>query len=354
MIAGFFVAFFGSGFGAYSKAGFLIFAGFAAVLTFLNNVKIDSILDRIEGGVSDVKKGFQKELKVVRKENRSKDKQLRLLEEQRTLMRKLVGEGLIKEQRILEIIDRDRFMYLFCYQNFPDQNEIVSPLLGAKESRNPTLVAVESLGFIKVGKMSNYYVIPLSSLEPKMRTPEAVTEEVVRRLKPHWKSLLEKIKQADEQKYREYTAKHPNAMNGTFLVGQSTFHDICVEYVGYNAFSAAFKEMLSDAVDLDKLKKELSRHKHEVRKFVLSMSIDVLLSGIKTKKDRELIIENEEVLQKELDARNLTDFAGITDALASELEAIGLSAAKSAKYAKQIETKSQKFGELFDSLGITV
>ena len=78
-----------------------------------------------------------------------------------------------------------------------------------------------------------------------------------------------------------------------------------------------------------------------------------MLSGIKSKGDRKIILEKEEKIRKQIGVERFTDYGDSKDKLRNELKKY-FTEYKANKYAKQITTKSDKYKELLPLFGIDI
>ena len=260
----------------------------------------------------------------------------------------MIKEGLISEKSIYEIIQKYKFYYLFCYQNVPEQDKI-QKIMGVS-FRNPSLEAIESLGFVKVGTRHNLYVVPHDYLTERLRNPLALEKAVRQLVTKHWEGFLEKLKLKNKKFHEEYLKTNPDPANCTYMISTSNFHDVVIGYVGYNSFSREFKNLLQYHVNIKKLKKEISKRKYDINKFIRSISYDLFLVDI-PKNDKQKFIDKEELIKRNLSVINFTDYRDKKDDLKTELKKY-FTDRKSAKYADIISDRSKKYYELFSTLGI--
>ena len=126
--------------------------------------------------------------KVVNAIKEEKEKKIEQLEDQNKLIAKLVNEGLISEKAVYDKIKKKNFFYFFCYGNVHDQTAI-QKILG-RDFRNPTLTAIESIGFFKVGRRHNFYILPADYLSKRLNNTKALELVIRKVLKKHWKAFL--------------------------------------------------------------------------------------------------------------------------------------------------------------------
>lgn len=301
----------------------------------------------LEAGKSEKERTDQL-IKEVREGKEKAEEKVVSLEEQNILIARLIKEGLINEKSIYQIIQKYKFYSLFCYQNVPEQ-EKVQKIMGVS-FRNPSLEAVESIGFVKVGTRHNLYVIPHDYLTDILRNPLALEKAVRQLVIEHWVDFLEKLKQKNETFAEKYIENNPDPANCTYMISVSNFHDVIIGNIGWNSFSREFKNLLQYHVNIKKLKKEISKRKYDINRFVRSISYDLFLVDI-SKEDKEKFIEKEEEIKNNLSVANFTDYRSKKSDLKIELKKY-FSERKSAKYAELISEKSMKYYELFSTLGI--
>jgi hypothetical protein len=277
-------------------------------------------------------------------ENREKS-----LREQNEFITRLIKEGLIDERSIYDIVQRNKFFYLFCYQNVPDI-EKVQRILG-RDTRNPSLEAVETLGFVKVGTKHNLYVIPYDMLPAKLRDPVQL-EKIVRKLvEERWAAFLQKLQEKNRRFFARYTVEHPDPANCTYMIGSTNFHEVIINHVGYNAFSRKFKDLLQYHVNIRKLRKEIAKRKHDIKRFVGSISYEILIGDISISKDRKALVDAEQKIKTALGVRSIVDYKDKGSELTKELEKM-FNKTKASKYTGIIVEKSKKYSEIFSLLGI--
>lgn len=285
---------------------------------------------------------------LIRSQIEETERREKTLREQNDFITRLIKEGLIDERSIYNIVQRNRFFYLFCYQNVPDIDR-VQRVLG-RGTRNPSLEAVETLGFVKVGKNHNLYVIPYDMLPTKLRDPIRL-EKVIRKLvNEHWAAFLRKLQEKNRRFFARYIDEHPSPENCTYLIGTTNFHEVIINYVGYNSFSRKFKDLIQYHVDIKKLRKEIERRKHDIKRFVGSISYEILISDFPAK-DRRTLTDAEGKIKTALGIKSIVDYRDKEIELKKELEKI-FSKVKVSRYADVIVQKSRKYSETFSLLGI--
>lgn len=327
-------------------------ATLAVIFIGIKEVKDDVAFQELIDGVIKSGKSERKRTDQYIREMKNKKKltDLRLagLEEQNTLIARLIKEGLITEKSIYKIIQRYKFYSLFCYQNVPNQDKI-EKILG-NTFRNPSLEAMESIGFIKVGTRHNLYVLPFTFLTSRLRNPYTLERAIRRQVMNHWKSFLELLKTKDSEFYKKYIRINPDPTNCTYILQVSNFNDVIIDYIGYNAFSTKFKNLLNTQIDLSQLKKEVSKRKYDINKFVTAISYELFLSDM-PEKDKGIFISKEDVIKKKLSVDKFIDYKTKKVELSNELKRY-FSQRKATNYAKIISEKSEKYFNLFITLGI--
>lgn len=318
----------------------------------IKNNTDDSAVNKIIDGVIESGKGERRRTNQLLKEMKIKKKLTEIkmtgLEEQNLLITRLIKEGLITEKSVYKIIQKYKFYSLFCYQNVPNQ-EAIQKVLG-NTFRNPSLEAIESIGFIKVGTRHNLYILPHAFLTSKLRNPFTLERVIKRQVVKYWKSFLGLLKRKNSQFYKKYLKANPNPTNCTYMLSVSNFHDVIINYIGYNAFSTKFKNLLQSQVDLNQLKKEVSKRKYDIHRFITTISYELFLLDL-PEKDKEIFISKEESFKKKLSVNNFVDYKDKKNELTNELKKY-FSQRKAANYAEIISTKSKKYFELFLALGI--
>ena len=173
---------------------------------------------------------------MIKKKQKETEAESKKLEEQNDLITRLVKEGLISEKSIYEIIKGSRFYYLFCYQNVPEQEYIRSRIL-RRNFRNPSLEAVEEIGFLKVGVRHNLYAIPADMLPSKLRNERKIEKLLRKLVKEKWQVFLDEIKEADRLFYVRYT--HQDPTNCTYMIVPANFHLLLPQSVGCSDWRAS-------------------------------------------------------------------------------------------------------------------
>lgn len=336
------------------RKGLIFFSGVAFVFfSVLLKIKDNNKFKEFMNGFTEVHKSEKERadqlIKEVREGKEKAEEKVTNLEEQNVLIARLIKEGLINEKSIYKIIQRYKFYYLFCYQNVPESDK-VQKIMGIG-FRNPSLEAIESIGFIKVGTRHNLYVVPYDNLSERLKNPSTL-EKVVRQLvTEHWEDFLIRLKQKKEAFYNTYMQTNPDPANCTYMISVSNFHDVILGYIGWNSFSREFKNLLQYQVNIKKLKKEVSKRKYDITKFVQSISYDLFLVDISSKEDKQKFIDKEEVIKKNLSVVNFTDYKDKKEELKIELKK-HFTDKKAIKYANLIADKSKKYDGILSALGI--
>lgn len=320
----------------------------AAASTY-SKIKDDLRLNRFLSATEKANKIAEEAQDLLRSKQAEDEKVRQSLKEQSDFIGRLIKQGLIAEQSIYEIVHRDRFLFLFCYQNVPDQERVQRSL--GRDFRNPSLDAVEQLGFVRVGSRHNLYVIPYDMLPSELRNPAKVEKILKKLLDEHWEAFLVKFQNTSQRAYNQYIADHPNPKNCTYMIVTANLHDVILDHIGYNSFSREFKDLLQYHVDIKRLRKEIRKRKHEIRDFIRSISYDLLLGDISPRRDKETIIQHEQEIRDRLGVESFTDYKDKKDDLQAQLGRI-FSSAKAAKYAGLISDKSKKYDEIFSLLGV--
>lgn len=288
--------------------------------------------------------------KIINEIGNKKEKEIKKFEDKNKLISKLINEGLISEREIYKKIKENNFFYLFCYQNVPEQSKI-QKILG-KDFRNPTLVAIESIGFLKVGKMHNFYIVPTNYLSEKLNNLQVLESLIRNTVKKHWKKFLSELQNENRKFYLQYIEKNPNPTNCTYFLSESRFHEVIINHIKYNAFSKGFKELLNRQINIKKLRDEVKKKKHEIKKFVLSISYDLFLDNMPNK-DKKIFIEKERMINNTLKIKNFIDYRNKKDELIKTLEN-HFNDKKAKEYGSKISFRSRKYYKLFKDLGINL
>ena len=307
------------------------------------------LIEDLSTSVNERDEQIQEAQELIRKQHQTTEARSKELEEQNILISRLIKEGLISEKDIFEIVLKDRLILLFCYQNVPDQNNIQKNIL-KKDFRNPSLEAVEEIGFVKVGTRSNLYVIPVNMLPKKLRSVEKIEKLLKKLVKDKWSTFLKELHTADKKYFNDYVEKG-DPTNCTYMITASNFHDLIIDEVGYNSFSSKFKNMLKYNVDIKKLRREISKRKHAIREFVKSISYELLLSDISVKKDIPVLQSSMDRISKKLGISNFLEFRDREADLKVEFSEL-FTEQKATKYSKSVARKSKKYCDLFYVLGI--
>lgn len=353
------LVFVNSGFLQESKSWLIIFGlGLAFVSCFSKiqeGYRSKSTSDKIDNFISsNVKKDerLEEAHKLLKESQDINQKRSEELEEQNDLITRLIKKGLISEKNIYGIIQRNRFIYLFCYQNVPEQEKIAKKIL-KRDFRNPSLEAVEEIGFVKVGVRSNLYVIPFKMLPAKLNTESKIEDILKKLVKEKWDIFLSELESTNKRFYKKYKDEHGDITNCSYMIMSTNYNDVIIDHIGYDSFSRQFKDMLKYNVDIKKLKKEISKRKHDIKEFIKSTSYELLLTDISIKKDRELIETNGDIINKNLKTDNIFEFKDKKEELRLELEKI-FTKEKANRYSNVISNKSKKYCELFSMLGIEI
>lgn len=334
---------------------------FVALSTF-QKIKGDrSISEVVEGVTNQFQRALdardEKEkvlhgaLNLLEKKQEESDARSRQLEEQTELIARLVKEGLISEKNIYEMLQKHKVFYLFCYQNVQEQNEVQDAI--GEQVRNPSLQAIDRLGFVRVGTKHNFYVLPYDMLPASFRDPVELERTLKQFVEEEWENFLRHIEAKNKAFYDEYIKRHPEPTNCSYVIVSSNIHEATIDHIGYNTFSRQFKDLLHNKININKLKREIKRKKHSIQKFVKSISGELLLVGIAAKKDRDLILKNEEQIKKNLGVSRFTEYGGFEEELEGELKKY-FGPAKAKGYAKHMAEKSRKYEELLSLLGINL
>jgi len=358
IVAGFslFLVFVDAGFFENNKFFVAIPGIFLVVISTIAKIKdgyhsrdTHALIDDLQGTVAEKDKRIEEAHSLIKEQKQKTEERSQKLQEQNDLITRLIKQGLISEKDIYDIVQKDKFFYLFCYQNVPDQINIQKTIL-KKDFRNPSLEAVEEIGFIKVGTRSNLYVIPINMLPKKLQTEERIEKLLRKLVKEKWRAFLSDLETTNKAYYDTYL-REGDPTNCTYMIVSSNFHDVLMNFVGYNSFSRQFKDMLRYNVDIKKLRKEISKRKHAIKEFVKSISHELLFADISVKNDVQILKDNIEKVSKNLKVDNFLGFSGRKEDLNKELSSL-FSAHKAKKYSNFIASKSEKYSELFYILGI--
>lgn len=322
-----------------------IFIAFiVSILHILNNRRTESLEEKTESidtKVDEVIASFEE----IREE---KEKMIKY-EKRQKLVVKLIDNGLIKRETVFKLIKPREFFFIFCYEApLADDLRKYCP-----NNRQPILEIIENIGFIKLGKRFNFYLIIPETLNKKFRGVEAIRNFIPRKFNQEIKKIKEEIKNKDKKLYQKVVnEKGGHIFNYTFLISSSRLENLFIKYYPFNSFSKKFKDYISGAIDLKKLRTEAREKRHEIKTFISSISHDLLLDNVPDR-DKKLIINNEKTLKRNLQIEKFTDYARVNfDDLKREILLIFSDQNKAKLYAETIQINAIEYSNALNEMGI--
>lgn len=272
-------------------------------------------------------------------------------ERTRKLIVKLIENGYLTQRVVYNLIKPRQFYFIFTYNARP--NEDLREFFPKK--RQLILQIIEKVGFIRVSTNHSFYIISPDNLKKEYRDIEKVRKYIINKFNREVRRIKNDIKEKDKDLYEKIKTKQEGYIfNYSFIISTSNLTEMSMEFHPFSSFSTKFKDYINGAVNLKSLKKETADRKHEIKKFILKISNELLLDKI-SEKDKLLIQKEEEELKKNLGISRFTDYANVPNSdLNRELLLILNNREKVKEYVEIIKSNSNEYSSLLSDMGIVI
>lgn len=261
------------------------------------------------------------------------------LVEKQTILKLLIKNGVVDEKDVFDNLKQQSFISLFCYQRrLPDElKEVYGP-------QRPVLSVIESVGFSRLGKMHNFYVIPSSYLPAELQEVTKIEAYMKFRIKKEWKALMKTAKKDYNEIYEKYKDDE-KVFNFSYFITKSFFPNLAIGFINYCCFNKRFVEEYSKFVKLSKIK----INKSKIEEFMKMLTVDLLIEELPSN-DRELIDIRK--LKKQFKVKTFADYATLS---VNDLKKYLMSLfdeEKATLYSAHMIAKAQKYVAVLRETGV--
>ena len=277
------------------------------------------------------------------------------VENRRTIkiIKKLIDVGAVPEKEIYKLLDRrnDIFIVYTYGEGIPKR---IKPLLNGKP---PLIGLLQEMGFVRVALNQNLFVIFSKWLPRKLRNPYILRDFIRKELAWRWDVLSEKvIENFPKEKYKKFEKyRTKRGFKASFIIARCSGHDFIVDYMGKVSFNIQFQEKIIGNIDFRQLRKLIIKRKHEIRKILSKISMEILLDEI-PRNHREIILQNEDYIKSSLKVKSFIDYRFYENdkdfALLLTKLIPSLDETTAQEYSRYIAREARKYYSVLEDLGI--
>lgn len=276
--------------------------------------------------------------KIKEIENYISNERESLIEKQ-TILTLLMRKGLVDEKDVIKNLKQESFICLFSYQK-----RLPQTLKDVYGKQRPVLKVIEDVGFSRLGKMHNFYVIPSKYLPAELQDIKKLESYIKMRIRKEWKVLMEKAKTENKKVYDKYKDRD-DIFNFSYFIVKSFFPNLAIGFMNFCCFNRRFVEEYSKFVKLSKIKVDKSK----IVEFLKDLTMDILIEDMLSA-DKEKIDQNK--LKKEWQIKTFVDYAIVgRDKIKESLKNM-FDKEKADKYSELIDIKAKKYVAILKELGI--
>lgn len=272
------------------------------------------------------------------------------------LIKKLIEVGAVREKEIYRLLREGNDVFVVYTYGESIKAKRVRNIAGGKP---PLIGLLEEMGFIRVTSNQNLFVIFSKGLPPNLRDTYALRNFIKRELPRRWEMISEEIRQKyPKTKYKILEKwRTKEGFKASFIVMRCLGYEFIIDFLGKISFHPQFRERILRGVDWSRLRKLIEKRKHEIKKFLSKISIEILLENI-PKRHRVIILQNEDHIKSKLGLENFTDFRFFEvneDLVLLLMELLpDLEETTVKKYADDICRESKQYYSMLEELGISL
>ncbi len=273
------------------------------------------------------------------------------------IVTELIDRGLITNDDIVRNMEDSNVYFLYCYAMpyIPRKYSHLKERFGKNRLYPPFL---NKIGFVRLPHQE-VFLTTEKKIKPKFRElsklREYLLKEIDKLFKKEWKTLLKDLSSDREfvSDYRKLSKKkYRDVYKISIFLIRGKLSEKNLGRLNDGEFTKEIKELLTEEVvntglDLPEEKKT------EIRKFVVSASIEHIFKGIPAT-DLAKIKKLEPTLKQELEIDKITDYSekSLQD-ITKRFERV-FSKNKASKYSKLLKKKSSDYNNALKELGISV
>jgi hypothetical protein len=294
------------------------------------------------------KKANEEQLAYIKEMNEKAD------EKQKTrmnLVARLMERGLISETDVVKHLEGMDAFILYCYPNplpAPDRNDILRRLY-------PTFL--QSIGFVRMGKRSTFFIITTNRLTKRLQNPDALKRWLTTALKgllqEEWNTKLAKLKakkrSALYERYKDDDYSKHLSMN--ILIFKTKLGGGNVGIINKNILPSEFTKLIGTDIALDKIKMG-EETKIAVKKFVFDSSFQLFFAEI-PQDDLKKILKLEPKLKQQLVINSFIDYNEKSADDIKDVFKTTLDENKALEYANLLKAKANEYTEALKEMGVS-
>lgn len=282
-----------------------------------------------------------------------------------TLLNKLISESLVREKDLLSLTGTAGYYQLFVYSSSLAR---VAKGLGIDSANRMYPTFLEELGFARLGQSAPFFIINKNNLKEKKLTD---IREFKKFLNYHfskirekeWQAFLGAIESVNKSKYdklKDRGYKDLGLLKINYLITETNMNVTNIGFVdgdrmglGKVSNSEKINQQILEGsrIRTTKLSKEL---KVRIKKVIDKQDMSLLLDGV-SKKERDLIDQNQDQLREKMGIETVLDFSKISPSdLAKELKSIGLSKKKSEEASVAVVSQAIDYKQALEELRINI
>lgn len=315
----------------------------------------------------ETSKKLQKDFDKIARSQQKYEREREIKKDSLKFLNKLIAEGLIREKDLLSFTRASDFFLLFVY------SASLTKLAGSLNIQRPQRQYppfLEKLGFVRLGKVSTFFLINKNRLEGENEKLKNIKEmkiflknQLGKIRKKEWNDFTEQVKEVNKKEYSRLKSKNYKDwgyLKYNFLLTETTMNPTNIGFIDdeYMGLGIVSREQAINSQILEKSKPgriEIDKQlKVKIRKIIRKLDISLLLDRV-TKADKDIINLKQDIIKGNLEIEYVIDFYKINVVdLASELVGIGLDKKKSKKIAKQIIKTTKIYKNALTELNITI
>lgn len=220
------------------------------------------------------------------------------------IVARLVREGVVREDELLSLIRHKEIMIAFPYAE-----SLTGQRIRKIAEKGPLKRMLEEIGFVSATIQQNLMVAIADSLPPSLRDVDNLNAFIKRELPREWTRISEEVRRRYPPEEFQILEKYRTGegFKVSYILAKSMAMNFLIDYMKKNSFTTKFQMHIAGQIDRNQLKRMLKVRRHEVKKIVSKISIELLLSDI-PQRLKEQVVRCEDEIKGTLGIKIITDY----------------------------------------------